>query len=182
MSEEKYTTIARMNGVEVIRREDGKYALRDLRGEDQETDLMFRYRTLAMAMRIAKRYSDDNDRLDGIPKKEVEIPKSKLRGKRIEIITQLDSRIDDPGAGKPVVHYSWTIGPRNLWKAMRVFPEHERKMLMSYGDIGCGGSWLEVAGVEVPVPDVRCRSWRTRNGAKVSPTRYCREIIVSCCL
>ena len=63
----------------------------------------------------------------------------------ITLHTKLDSGIyTDCGGGEDVVHGEWTLGPRNLLKAVDALHERRRQARESYGDIGAGRSWLQV--------------------------------------
>ena len=68
----------------------------------------------------------------------------------ITIHTRLDDGIyASSGGGKDIVHYEWTTGPRNLMSAIAVLTEHRQSMTLGYGNIGCGGSWLEIDGEHI---------------------------------
>jgi len=65
--------------------------------------------------------------------------------KTITLHTKLNSGIyADCGGGEDVVHGEWTLGPRNLLKAVDALNERCRQARESYGDIGAGWSWLQV--------------------------------------
>ncbi|SIR39618.1 hypothetical protein SAMN05880558_11313 [Aeromonas sp. RU39B] len=72
----------------------------------------------------------------------------------IKIITRLDSGIASIHAGENHTRYEWATGPRNLVKAMTLLPDHRRHMMDAYGNIGCGGSWIEVDGVRLSTDDM----------------------------
>lgn len=72
----------------------------------------------------------------------------------IKIITRLDSGIASKHAGEHHASYEWSTGPRNLVKAMELLPAHIRHMKDAYGNIGCGGSWIEVDGVRLSLDDM----------------------------
>jgi hypothetical protein len=68
----------------------------------------------------------------------------------ITIKTRLNSGIyKSEGGGETRVHYEFATGPRNLLKAIETLYSHRKSMERSYGDIGCGRSWLEIDGQEV---------------------------------
>lgn len=58
------------------------------------------------------------------------------------------------GGGETRTHYEWTTGPRNLLKAVNTLHEHRADMVRGYGNIGCGGSWLEIDGVVIDRFDI----------------------------
>ena len=65
----------------------------------------------------------------------------------IVINTKLDAGIyESHGGGRTIAHHIFTTGPRNLIKAIKTLGEHRRDMIASYGNIGCGSSWLEIDG------------------------------------
>jgi len=65
----------------------------------------------------------------------------------ITIKTILDSCVDKSnGGGEVVTHYEFATGPRNLMKAIETMGEHRKRMTSSYGNIGCGVTWLEIDG------------------------------------
>lgn len=72
----------------------------------------------------------------------------------IKIITRLDSGIASTDAGQARTHYTWKTGPRNLIKAIESLSSHRQRMIASYGNIGCGGSWIEVDGVRLSYDDM----------------------------
>ncbi|MEY2335113.1 hypothetical protein AAE485_15065 (plasmid) [Acidithiobacillus ferriphilus] len=68
----------------------------------------------------------------------------------ITIKTRLNSGIyRSSGGGETRTHYEFTTGPRNLLKAIDTLGEHRSAMVRSYGNIGCGQSWLEIDGQEI---------------------------------
>lgn len=70
----------------------------------------------------------------------------------ITIKTELHSGIS--GGGETRTHYEYTTGPRNLLKAIEQLGEHRSDMVRSYGNIGCGGSWLEIDGQQFRLDDL----------------------------
>lgn len=65
----------------------------------------------------------------------------------ITIKTHLNSGIyKSSGGGEIRTHYEFTTGPRNLLKAIEQLGLHRSEMIRSYGNIGCGRSWLEIDG------------------------------------
>jgi len=65
----------------------------------------------------------------------------------ITIKTHLNNGIyKSSGGGEIRTHYEFTTGPRNLLKAIEQLSEHRSDMAHSYGNIGCGRSWLEIDG------------------------------------
>lgn len=68
----------------------------------------------------------------------------------IKIKTHLDAGIyASCGGGETRTHYRYTTGPRNLLRAVRTLQEHRAAMIRSYGNVGCGGTWLEIDGVVI---------------------------------
>lgn len=68
----------------------------------------------------------------------------------ITIKTRLNSGIyQSSGGGETRTHYEFTTGPRNLLKAIRILGRHRKAMQNSYGNIGCGQSWLEIDGQNI---------------------------------
>lgn len=74
--------------------------------------------------------------------------------KKIEIVVRLHPGIADPDAGTPRAHYSWTVGPRNLLRAITTYHEYKTRLRHSYGNVGMGGVWLQIAGVRLHAFDV----------------------------
>jgi hypothetical protein len=73
----------------------------------------------------------------------------------IELHTQLDSGIyKSQGGGQDLVVRTWTPGPRNLLKALAALHEERASNKLGYGNIGCGRSWLEIAGQVIPARDI----------------------------
>lgn len=65
----------------------------------------------------------------------------------ITIKTKLNSGIyKSSGGGEVVTHYEYTAGPRNLLNAIEQLCQHRAEMTRSYGNIGCGRTWLEIDG------------------------------------
>jgi hypothetical protein len=58
------------------------------------------------------------------------------------------------GGGDVRIHHQWAAGPLNLLRAARLLPEHEDQMVSSYGNIGCGGSWLQIGDVRIDSMDL----------------------------
>lgn len=58
-----YTTVEKLNAIEIVRREDGKYGLKT---DSDLEDISFRYRTLEGARKIAYDISTENDRIDAM--------------------------------------------------------------------------------------------------------------------
>ncbi|MEB8474250.1 hypothetical protein [Acidithiobacillus ferriphilus] len=68
----------------------------------------------------------------------------------ITIKTHLNSGIyESSGGGETRTHYAFATGPRNLLKAIILLGEHRSDMERSYGNIGCGSSWLEIDGQRI---------------------------------
>ncbi len=67
----------------------------------------------------------------------------------IVIKTKLDDGIyASCGGGRVKTHYTWkTAGPRNLLAACRKLKSHIRQMIISFGNMGCGSSWIEINGI-----------------------------------
>jgi hypothetical protein len=66
---------------------------------------------------------------------------------KITIKTRLhDGIYASSGGGKTITHYVYNVGPKNLLKAVKDLREHRASMRRSFGDIGCGGSWIEFDG------------------------------------
>lgn len=98
----------------------------------------------------------------------------------ITIKTHLNSGIyKSCGGGETRSHYEWTTGPRNLSKAVDQYFDHLRDMERSYGNIGCGSSWVEIDGVRINAFDLQ--DLREGDDAgKYNPktrTQKCREFI-----
>lgn len=75
----------------------------------------------------------------------------------ITIKTRLDAGIyKSQGGGECRTHHTFATGPRNLLRAIRTLREHRREMEIGYGNIGCGGSWLEIDGVRIDDLDLEC--------------------------
>ena len=73
----------------------------------------------------------------------------------ITIKTQLHSGISESsGGGETRTHYEYNTGPRNLLIAIEQLVEHRSDMVFSYGNVGCGGSWLEIDGQPVCLDDL----------------------------
>lgn len=72
----------------------------------------------------------------------------------IQIHTRLHEDIyrSDDG-GEDVTHHEWAAGPRNLMAAVDLIPEHRRTRELGYGNIGCGGSWVQVGDVRLSDTD-----------------------------
>ncbi len=69
---------------------------------------------------------------------------------KITVVTKLHRGVMQSfGAGVPVVHYEFSAGPRNLRVAARTLAEHAAEMERSWGNVGCGSSWLEIDGKQV---------------------------------
>lgn len=68
----------------------------------------------------------------------------------ITIKTKLNSGIyKSCGGGEVRTHYEFSTGPRNLIKAIKTLAAHRDGMVRSYGNIGCGNSWLEIDSVRI---------------------------------
>ena len=66
---------------------------------------------------------------------------------KITIKTRLHDGINaSSGGGETITHYVYNVGPKNLLKAVKDLREHRASMRRSFGDIGCGGSWIEFDG------------------------------------
>jgi len=73
----------------------------------------------------------------------------------ITIKTHLNNGIyKSSGGGETRTHYEFTTGPRNLLKAIRQLGKHRSDMVRSYGNIGCGRSWLEIDGQAIDSYDL----------------------------
>jgi len=100
----------------------------------------------------------------------------------IAIKTRLhDGIYKSSGGGETRIHYEWTTGPRNLLKAVDTFSDHARDMVAAYGNIGCGGSWLEIDGTRIhpfDVSDVRENDEKDSLAYK-SRTEKARELIAT---
>ena len=59
------------------------------------------------------------------------------------------------GGGEVRTHYEFSTGPRNLLKAIDTLAAHQTEMVASYGNIGCGGSWMEIDGIEIHAFDLQ---------------------------
>ena len=65
----------------------------------------------------------------------------------IVIKTKLaDGIYKSQGGGQLVKHYSFKTNARNLLKAINTLAEHRTSMMRSFGNIGCGSSWIEIDG------------------------------------
>jgi hypothetical protein len=70
--------------------------------------------------------------------------------KKITIKTRLHNGIyASSGGGKTIIHYVYNVGPKNLLMAVKQLHEHRASMSRSYGNIGCGGSWIEIDGLRI---------------------------------
>lgn len=67
----------------------------------------------------------------------------------IIITTKLHSGLTRSLAGKEF-HTEFNTGPLNLLKAVREYRAERAESIRSYGNIGCGHTWLEIDGVHVP--------------------------------
>lgn len=68
----------------------------------------------------------------------------------IWLTTRLNPRIHRKyGGGEDRVHKIWSINAPNLLRAIAELKEHRRTMLERHGNVGCGQSWLDIAGVNV---------------------------------
>ena len=68
----------------------------------------------------------------------------------ITIKTELhDGIYKSSGGGEVRTHYEFSTGPRNLLKAIETLADHQDEMEKSYGNIGCGRSWLEIDGTVI---------------------------------
>lgn len=73
----------------------------------------------------------------------------------ITIKTHLNSGIyKSEGGSETRTHHEFTTGPRNLLKAIETLYEHRKSMVRSYGNIGCGRSWLEIDGQVIHLYDL----------------------------
>lgn len=69
----------------------------------------------------------------------------------IRIMTKLaDGIYKSQGGGETKEHYHWdkTSG-RNLLTATKKLMEHKAEMAKSFGNIGCGSSWIEIDGKKI---------------------------------
>lgn len=70
-----------------------------------------------------------------------------MTARTIELHTRLDDGIyASQGGGENRVVRTWSVGPRNLLAAARELRAVRKANAQSYGNIGAGSSWLEVAG------------------------------------
>jgi excisionase family DNA binding protein len=103
---------------------------------------------------------------------------------KIEIRTRFAEGIASVG-GTTVTYFTWTIGPRNLMKAIETLPDHSRSMTDGYGNVGHAGSWITVAGVEMTADDIREFEHETESheleslSAQTSKTEWCKNFIAS---
>ena len=73
----------------------------------------------------------------------------------ITIHTRLDARIyARDGGGQDRIRYTWAVGPLNLLHAAEKLPEHRAGMVQGYGNIGCGGSWLQIGDQRIDDADL----------------------------
>jgi hypothetical protein len=101
----------------------------------------------------------------------------------IQIKTELHEGISPScGGGEVRTHYEWTVGPRNLMRAIATLRRHRREMTEGYGNVGHRRSWLEVDGVELDEFDAHDiehgdppDTWRRRR----TRTQYARETIAT---
>ncbi len=70
----------------------------------------------------------------------------------ITIRTRLDDRIT--GGGGTVVHHERAVGPRNLIRAVAELAAHRQRVVLNYGNVGCGRSWLCVGETEIDDNDI----------------------------
>lgn len=103
----------------------------------------------------------------------------------ITIKTRLNSGIyKSSGGGETRTHYEWATGPRNLMAALDTFFEHIESMERSYGNIGCGKSWMEIDGIRVTIDNDLMEGDDPKDFRDVysfrqpkSRTQKCREFI-----
>lgn len=66
---------------------------------------------------------------------------------QITLHTRLDSGIyKSHGGGRDIIVNKWNCGPANLLKAIEALYAERESNVRSYGNIGCGNSWLEIDG------------------------------------
>lgn len=73
----------------------------------------------------------------------------------ITIKTRLhDGIYKSDGGGEVRIKYKFATGPRNLLKAIKTLHEHRTNMVLGFGNIGCGVSWLEIDGQRIDWVDL----------------------------
>ena len=67
--------------------------------------------------------------------------------KMITLHTRLHSGIyESQGGGQDRIIKTFTVGPINLLRAITALHEKRVENVVSYGNVGCGASWLEIDG------------------------------------
>jgi len=97
----------------------------------------------------------------------------------ISIKTRLNSGIyASQGGGQVKTHYTYTTGPRNLLKAIDQYWQHRKEMERSFGNIGCGASWIEVDGKQLhDLADLADFTYVDAEGT--TRTQLARELLAS---
>ena len=97
----------------------------------------------------------------------------------ITIKTRLNNGIHkSDGGGETRTHYEFTTGPRNLLTAIEQLGEHRLDMERSFGNIGCGRTWLEIDGQEIHPYDLE---EVVRNDAEMFPrSEYTHTMTKTC--
>lgn len=73
------------------------------------------------------------------------MPKNEIK---IAIKTKLaDGIYKSDSGGDVVTHATYKCSPRGLVMAINYLRVHRWQMVKSYGNIGCGKSWIEIGGV-----------------------------------
>lgn len=99
---------------------------------------------------------------------------------KITIVTCLDERV--AGGREATIRHTWPIGPRNMIKAIDHLPQHRIEMEQSYGNVGCGSSWIEIAGIRFTNYDAMSYAFDTEEPhseyiKRISKTEWCRNFI-----
>lgn len=79
------------------------------------------------------------------------------------------------GGGETRTHYEFTTGPRNLLKAIEELCKLRALMERSYGNIGCGRSWLEIDGQVIHLYDLEEVARDAPDG--ITRTQKARELL-----
>lgn len=75
--------------------------------------------------------------------------------KKITLYTKLHNGIyASQGGGVKTIVSEWNIGPRNLLAAITELNETIQSNIVSYGNIGCGSSWLEIDGEKLNLEEI----------------------------
>jgi hypothetical protein len=98
----------------------------------------------------------------------------------IKIMTRLDSGIyASQGGGEIKEKYCWNkTSGRNLLLATKKLMEHRTEMIKSFGNIGCGNSWIEIDGKKVNRDvEINLESIANNNLYSGTPTQAMNEVL-----